>query len=341
MGLPMSDQLILRVTDPHQVSEVRRTVVATASKVGFTEVEVGKLALVATEAATNLVKHGVAGEVLVRPLRTPGGHAIEIVALDKGPGIANIAESLRDGYSTAASPGTGMGAMSRLSSVFDVHSIPGKGTALLAQVGSSSYREESPDSLEIGVVCLPKDGKGACGDGWAVSQSGRRSLFLVVDGLGHGPEAALAAQEAIRIFQKSSHLNPAAIVELAHAALHATRGAVLGVAEIDVFQQAIKFSGVGNTTGVIHSRQRNHHLVSVNGTVGHSLGKIQEFTYPSVKDSLLIMHSDGLNTHWRLDAYRGLAARHPALIAGVLYRDHRRSNDDVTVLVTKARSRYF
>jgi anti-sigma regulatory factor (Ser/Thr protein kinase) len=152
MGMPMSDQLILRVIDPHEVSEVRRTVVAIASKVGFTEVEVGKLALVATEAATNLVKHGVAGEVLVRPLRTPGGHAIEIVALDKGPGIANIAESLRDGYSTAASPGTGMGAMSRLSSVFDVHSIPGKGTALLAQVGSSPYQEEASDLLEIVLV---------------------------------------------------------------------------------------------------------------------------------------------------------------------------------------------
>ncbi len=334
----MSDQLILRVTETSQVSEVRRTAVAIASKVGFDEVDAGKLALVATEAATNLVKHGVAGEVLVRPLHAPKGNGIEIVALDKGQGIADIAESLRDGYSTAASPGTGMGAMSRLSSVFDVHSIPGKGTALLAQVGSSGFERESySDSLEIGVVCLPKDGKGACGDGWAASQLRQRSVFLVVDGLGHGPEAARAAQEAVRIFEKSSHLNPAAIVELAHAGLRATRGAVLGIAEIDVPHQTVKFSGVGNTSGVILSFERSQHLVSVNGTVGHSLRKIQEFTYPWAKDSLLIMHSDGLNTRWRLDAYWGLAARHPALIAGVLYRDHRRSQDDVTVLVTKAR----
>ncbi|HEX2523403.1 MAG TPA: ATP-binding SpoIIE family protein phosphatase, partial [Terriglobia bacterium] len=280
-GLAMSDQFILRVTEASQVSEVRRTVAAAASKAGFTEVEIGKLSLVATEAATNLVKHAVAGEILVRPLAIQGRHAIEILALDKGPGIADIAESLRDGHSTAASSGTGMGAMSRLSSLFDLYSMPGGGTALLAQVWSGGDQQESSsDSLEIGVVCLPKDRQGACGDGWNVSQQGDRSLLLVVDGLGHGPEAALAAQEAIRIFQKSSHLTPAAIVELAHAGLRSTRGAVLGVAEVDGFHQAVKFSGVGNIASAILSPGKSRHLVSVNGTVGHSVRKIQEFTYP-------------------------------------------------------------
>lgn len=335
-GLAMSDQFILRVTEASQVSEVRRTVAAAASKAGFTDVEVGKLSLVATEAATNLVKHAVAGEILVRPLAIQGRHAIEILALDKGPGIADIAESLRDGHSTAASPGTGMGAMSRLSSLFDLYSMPGGGTALLAQVWSGTDQPESSSgSLEIGVVCLPKDRKGACGDGWSVSQQGGRSLLLVVDGLGHGSEAALAAQEAIRVFQKNSHLTPAAIVELAHAGLRPTRGAVLGVAEVDAFHQTVKFSGVGNIAGAIFSPGKSRHFVSVNGTVGHSVRKIQEFTYPWGEDSFLVMHSDGLHSHWRIDAYRGLASRHPSLIAGVLYRDHQRSHDDVTVLVTK------
>ena len=59
---------------------------------------------------------------------------VEILALDKGPGIRDLERSLRDGYSTAGGAGTGLGAISRLSSEFDVYSPPGKGTALLARI---------------------------------------------------------------------------------------------------------------------------------------------------------------------------------------------------------------
>ena len=47
------------------------------------------------------------------------------------------------------------------------------------------------------------------------------------------------------------------------------------------------------------------------------------------------MHSDGLTTHWTLERLPGLAARHPSLIAGVLYRDFKRGRDDVTVVVAR------
>jgi anti-sigma regulatory factor (Ser/Thr protein kinase) len=110
----MTEQFIFAVTEASQVAEVRRQVVALASKLGFSETEVGKAAIVATEAATNLAKHAVQGEVVIRLLEDQDRSGIEILALDKGPGMVNVAQSLRDGYSTAGSPGTGMGAMSRL-----------------------------------------------------------------------------------------------------------------------------------------------------------------------------------------------------------------------------------
>jgi hypothetical protein len=50
---------------------------------------------------------------------------------------------------------------------------------------------------------------------------------------------------------------------------------------------------------------------------------------------VLVLHSDGLTSHWKLAAYSGLHVRHAAVIAGVLYRDFRRANDDVTVVVVK------
>jgi hypothetical protein len=77
-------------------------------------------------------------------------------------------------------------------------------------------------------------------------------------------------------------------------------------------------------------------LVSLNGTVGYTIRKIQSFDYRWSHDSLLLMHSDGLATHWNLKRYAGLKSRRPGLIAGVLYRDNKRTRDDVTVLVARA-----
>jgi anti-sigma regulatory factor (Ser/Thr protein kinase) len=335
----MKEQFIFAVTEMSQVAEVRRQVVALASKVGFNPTEVGKAALVATEAATNLAKHSVQGEVLIRLLEDQDRSGIEILALDKGPGMVNVAQSLRDGYSTAGSPGTGMGAMRRLAGSFDLHSAPTKGTAVLAEVWSGRAPEgKSPDPMEVGVVCRAKRNELVCGDGWGAASVTGRVLLLVVDGLGHGLGAATAAQEAIRSFRSSLQHSPARIVESAHAALRSTRGAVLGIAEIDLSQKLVRYAGVGNISGVIVSDQSSRHLVSTNGTVGQDVRKVQEFSYPFPTDAVLVLHSDGLTSHWNLSNYPGLLRKAPGLIAGILYRDYQRGSDDVTVVAARAAS---
>jgi len=334
----MTEQFIFAVTEMSQVAEVRRQVVALASKLGFNPTEVGKAALVATEAATNLAKHAVQGEVLIRLLEDQDRSGIEILALDKGPGMVNVAQSLRDGYSTAGSPGTGMGAMRRLARSFDLHSDP-KGTALLAEVWSGRACEgRSPDSMDVGVVSRAKRNEVVCGDGWGAASFTGRVLLLVVDGLGHGLGAATAAQEAIRIFRSNLQHSPARIVESAHAALRSTRGAVLGVAEIDLSQKLVRYAGVGNVSGVIVSDGSSRHLVSTNGTVGQDVRKVQEFSYPFPTDAVLVLHSDGLTSHWNLSNYPGLLRKAPGLIAGILYRDYQRGSDDVTVVAARAAS---
>lgn len=73
----------------------------------------------------------------------------------------------------------------------------------------------------------------------------------------------------------------------------------------------------------------------MNGTIGHSVGKFQTFSYPWQQGSVLIMHSDGLATKWNVEQYPGLAARHPGLLAGVLFRDFSRRRDDATILVAR------
>jgi len=76
-------------------------------------------------------------------------------------------------------------------------------------------------------------------------------------------------------------------------------------------------------------------MVSHAGTVGREAPKIREFAYSWDSGSLLMMHSDGLQTHWSFDDYPGLVERHPSVIAGVLYRDYARGRDDTTVVVAR------
>jgi hypothetical protein len=111
----------------------------------------------------------------------------------------------------------------------------------------------------------------------------------------------------------------------------------MAVTLIDSRLRVARFCGVGNISGVILSPDEGQRtsLVSHNGTLGHTIRKVQEFVYPWSPDSLLIMHSDGLATHWNLDRYPGLAVQHPSLISGILYRDFSRKRDDVTVLVAR------
>src|SRR5262245_24587999 len=212
----MMGQLVFEVTEASQVAEVRRHAIAPASTLGFSDTDVGKLAIIVTEVTTNLVKHAVQGEVFIRWLETGGKSGFEILALDKGPGMTNVAQSQRDGYSTSGSPGTGMGAMSRLAGRFDLHSLPAKGTAVMAQVWSGCDAGLNvANSLDIGVVCRAKQNEIACGDGWETGSFEGRQLLLVVDGLGHGVAAATAAQTAIRIFRSNLHQGPSKIMDLA------------------------------------------------------------------------------------------------------------------------------
>jgi serine/threonine protein phosphatase PrpC len=228
--------------------------------------------------------------------------------------------------------------MARQSSQFDVHSILGVGTTILARLWSSSQKDRGRNrEVEFGAVSLPVAGEEICGDHWAIEEASGLTLVLVADGLGHGPQAAEAAREAVRIFGERALEGPAEVIAAAHAALRSTRGAALAVAAIDRQRGELRYAGVGNISGAIIrvADDRSTSLVSHNGTVGHTIRKIQEFVYPWEPGSLLVMNSDGLGSQWRLGRYPGLASRHPGLVAGTLYRDFKRVRDDVTVVAVR------
>jgi anti-sigma regulatory factor (Ser/Thr protein kinase) len=334
--LPPSVAVPISLADSSQAGHARRQALALANRMDFEELRQGQLAIVVSEAAANIAAHAERGELLLVPWRFRDDAGIDVLALDNGKGIADVGRSLEDGYSTAGTAGQGLGAISRLASALQIYSASGGGTALLARVvRESPTADQSASDYALGVVSLAMAGETQCGDAWSAHFTPNRSLYIVADGLGHGPSAAEAAREAIRVFHEAPHLSPVRILSDAHLALAKTRGAAVSIAEVLHDKAVVNYAGVGNIAGAIYDGRKTRSMVSMNGTLGHSVGRIQDFSYSWEKGSSLIMHSDGLATRWSMDQYPGLAARHPALVAGILYRDFCRRRDDVTILISR------
>jgi anti-sigma regulatory factor (Ser/Thr protein kinase) len=325
---------LLSVCDESSIGEVRRFSRSAAESVGLDETVAGKVSIVATEMASNLVRHAKDGLVVVRASEDVGAGSIELLALDRGPGMRDVARCMEDGYSTAAGgTGTGLGAIRRLSDEFDIHSVPDVGTAVLARFWKAPC---SRGAFVVGALSLPYPGEQVCGDAWDVLLGQESCSIAVIDGLGHGVDAGLAAREAVRSVESNPQRSLEQILGSAHLALRHTRGAAMAVAEVRAGSGLVRYAGVGNIVGATASPDALKRMVSLDGTVGHELHRIREFEYLLEPGQILVMHSDGLRSQWRFDRYPGLLARDPLLIAGVLYRDYAKGNDDVTVVVVRA-----
>ncbi len=301
-----------------------------AQRVGFDEVRSGEFALMATEVSRNMLRHGGGGEAVIWTHTGDHGAVGRILALDRGPGIKDIARALHDGYSTGGTLGMGLGAMKRIATSFELFTAR-NGTIVFLEL--APHRKK--DSLEVAGVVVPFPGERFCGDAWTYHRDRDRMVVLIVDGLGHGPDAADAAGEAVKSFAKHAHHAPGAILARMHDALKKTRGAAAAVVEVALAGKTLTYAGVGNTSGVILSSRVSRNLVSHNGTLGMLAPKIQEFHVEWPDDAILLLHSDGVQSRWDLSGYAGLLAKHPAVIGGALLRDFRRKHDDASVVVVK------
>jgi anti-sigma regulatory factor (Ser/Thr protein kinase) len=325
---------VVGVDNPTDAAEARRVADRAAGEAGLPEEDRARVALVVTEAATNVLKHAGGGRLFLRAVRRHGVGGVEMLALDGGPGMANVGASMADGYSTAGSSGTGLGAIRRNATEFDLHSVHGGGTAVLARVWPRRERVAAA-ALDIGGLSMPKPGEDVSGDDWDAIAGPQGARLMVVDGLGHGPFAREAAEHALSVFRTGPDEAPTAVLVACHAALRSTRGAAVALAEVDLAARQVHFAGVGNVTAVVLGNGTSQHLVSVNGTVGHGTFRVREFAYTWPEQGLLVLATDGIQSRWSLEAHPGLADRDPALVAAVLYREYSRQRDDATVVVAR------
>ena len=327
----------IEVREASQVAEVRRVAAELARAEKLSDDESGRLALIATEAATNLVKYGKAGTVTLTRYTLGAQHGVQLIAVDGGPGFADFAGAARDGHSTSGSLGIGLGVIMRSATFFDVYSVRDQGTALLARVAHNAPRKGfAASDFESAARTCPKKGQVECGDAWSVRDFGKRQLICVADGLGHGPLAALASGRAISVLEQASQDDtPVQIVTRMHEQLRDTRGAVVAVLALDSVAGTADFCGVGNIAAAIYQAGESRHLLSVEGIVGYRMreARLQQVAWDS--NAVAILYSDGVSGRWGLARYPGLLKRDPALVASVLFRDHAKDTDDATIVVAR------
>ena len=318
--------------DSVDVGAVRRRTAALAAAAGFDEARTGDAALIATELASNVLKHAQRGGVLLGSVRHGDRRGVAIIAWDRGPGM-NVEACLRDGMSTAGTRGAGLGAVARLATRFDAYAWPGRGSVVTATVLAGPRAD--PARFAIGGVCVPYPGMQICGDGWDAHVDGDRATLLVCDGLGHGDGAAAAAAAAIAAFRTAPDAALPEILARADRATRSTRGAAATIARLDLARRELAIAGVGNVAAWLVGNTTRQ-LVTQHGTLGQAVpSAFREERHPLPPGALVVLCSDGIRSRWHLDDHPGLATHDPATIAAALWRDLARGRDDASAVVAR------
>lgn len=194
--------------------------------------------------------------------------------------------------------------------------------------------------LEWAVAARPIPGESVSGDHCVVRVTDTEALLAVIDGLGHGPEAAAAAERAVDVLRE----NPAEPVEvlllLCHTALARTRGAAVTVASISTTKGSMSWLGVGNVEAVLlrgvpsgnPPRSSTEWALLLGGIVGHQLPRLRPGVVDLQPGDMLLMATDGIA---RTFAEEANVAAGPTRLADRILENLARPNDDALVLVAR------
>ncbi len=332
--IPLFNQTLdIEVATEADVGHVRRLGKALGDRGGMDEMQRERVGIIATEAARNIVRHAGRGRILLNYLRFGDRICLDIVAIDKGPGMRDLKSCMCDGVSTGGTAGNGLGAIRRLATEFDIWTELDAGTLLFARIATPGAL---PDWLQLAGLSVAKPGNTVCGDVWSVKMTEDEVMLLVADGLGHGSEAATASRRAATLFQSSLQPVPELLGQM-HEALRHTRGAAVAITHVQRRGSSLNHAGVGNIGGSIVNASKRNGILSQHGTVGLSFPELRPMLYNWNFPALLVLYSDGLHSRWDLQDHPGLNRAHPGIVAALLYRDQRRLRDDVTVVVLRRR----
>lgn len=325
--------VVVAVEDTSQIGQARRVALREAARAGFDETDAARVALIATELATNVLKHARAGEIHLAVIPGLDTRGVEVIAVDRGPGF-NLADCLPDGFSTGGTRGEGLGAVKRVADVLDMYADH-RGSVVLARMYPKGFGRAD---LRFGASHHPLRTEAVSGDGWAMSVRKDSIAVMMVDGLGHGPLAHAAARAGTDAWIADADAEPAEAIQAMDSAMHGSRGGAVAVARYDRRSDTLRYAGIGNIAGSLQALDGSRGLASHPGIVGMQARRIRPFEFSPAHGRLLILHSDGLQSRWNLLDYPGLTTRHPAVVTALLQRDFSRGRDDTAVLAIRLES---
>lgn len=192
--------------------------------------------------------------------------------------------------------------------------------------------------IEWGVAASTQRGESECGDAWIVALFPEGALVGVVDGLGHGPEAAVAAHTAVAILKQHAHEPVTSLIERSHEACRPTRGVVLGVASFSTWGSVMTWGGVGNVEGVLFrsgsaGTPTHQWMTHPAGVVGYKLPRLRPFRVSISRGDTLVLATDGVFPRFA-DQGIGLDVP-PQRVADQILRQFSKDADDALVLVVR------
>jgi hypothetical protein len=191
--------------------------------------------------------------------------------------------------------------------------------------------------IEWGVASLAMPGQSQSGDRYVVHPSPTGVMVAAIEGLGHGQEAARAADRAATILTKYAHESMIGLVKRCHDQLRESRGVVLSLAVINAVEGDLTWMGVGNVEGVVvraaaSANPRQECLLLRGGVLGHQLPSLYASIIPITRGDTLILVTDGVHSNFA-DALN--VTDRPQLIADRIVAGYSKGSDDALVLVAR------
>ncbi len=309
-----------------------------AVKAAFSENRLAELDIVVAELTSNLFKYSQQGELLLGHFKLEDNEYVELISIDSGPGMSDITRMMTDGFSTTNTMGHGLGSIKRLSDEFDIFSVKGWGTIVVSRIyrDAPDVKRKFKDGPRLAGLVIPKPGETTSGDGYYLKRTANQLKLLVADGLGHGPEANLAVNEAVKAFKACPHDSPVDIIRYIHPEVRKTRGLVGTVVCIDLEAKQVRITGVGNISAKLIGPAGVKSPLAYNGIIGHNIpNTMNDLVVGFDEYQQLTLCSDGIRSRWEVVKFPGLSRCDLSIQIAAIYKDNARRTDDMSVVTIK------
>lgn len=322
------------VIDEASLTMVRDRTKQVAAEGGVAPEIADRAVLVATELGRNHLRHARAGRIAVRAIARREHRGLELVAVDRGAGLRDVAGAIDAPPRSEGTLGLGVGAVRRLSSEVDFDIRIGEGTHVRARL----FDPAVPRRREVGIYGRPHEEETVSGDHARVHRAGDALVLSVCDGLGHGPLARDASVAAMQVFDELHDEPPSNILEDCHRRLGDTRGVVMGVCRVAEDAGTLEVSSAGNIDVQVCATRAVRRFGGSSAVVGGRRGtmiRVRTDRALLSEGELVILTTDGISSKLAIENELALIRLHPIVVAQRIMERFGRTNDDALVLVAR------